>query len=526
MRIIFTSDTHGHVFPINYASNAHEKSGLFSIAAQLKGNNEIDGNTLVIDGGDSLQGTPLMSYYLSHMDEYELHPMAEGFKAMGTRYYTLGNHDFNFGYEAIKDYTDAMEATLVCANVVDKKGGLGIVRNVIQTLEDGTRVGITGAVTGYVNIWEQEKNLTYFEITDPVQALKKELEELKGKCDITVCIYHGGFEEDLTTGNKLSESEENQACRICRELDFDIILTGHQHMSVEGVSISGTYGVQPPDKAMSYCVLDVERDAQNGSGSKKNLASGSWRVESRLTAVEGQYADADKIKAEKSGFDKMNEALQVWLDEPIGCLEEEILPEQKLDAALNGSKVAALFNQVQLELTGADFSCTSLANDPLGLHKEITVRDVLGIYQFANTEEVKEVTGVDLKLSLERSAEYFDYDGASGDVRIADVFLQPKVEHYNYDYYAGLWYEFDLRRPVGDRVVTLKKLDGTPIAPDETYTLVTSNYRATGTGGYEAIGCAKTIRTYPEEMPDLVIDFVRRHSPVGDIVNSRFKCIY
>ena len=58
MRIIYTSDTHGHVFPVNYAKNCPESTGLFCIAAGI----QKDGNTLVIDGGDSLQGTPLLSY--------------------------------------------------------------------------------------------------------------------------------------------------------------------------------------------------------------------------------------------------------------------------------------------------------------------------------------------------------------------------------------------------------------------------------------------------------------------------------
>ncbi|MBE5843314.1 MAG: bifunctional metallophosphatase/5'-nucleotidase [Butyrivibrio sp.] len=528
MRIIFTSDTHGHVFPVNYATNKHENSGLFAIAAQMEGEKEKDGNTLVIDGGDSLQGTPLLAYYLSHMDEFELNPMAEGFNAMGLDYYTLGNHDFNFGYEAIRDFTNAMKATLICANVTDKRGDLGIKKHVIRTLEDGTRVGITGAVTGYVNVWEQEKNLTELEITDPVEALRTELSELEGKCDIKVCIYHGGFEEDLETGNLLSETDENQACKIIREMDFDIILTGHQHMAIEGVSISGTYGVQPPDKAMRYCVIDAEHiDGDEQKQMKgSTITSGGWSVVSWLIPVEEQYADYDKIQANNPGLKSMNDSLQVWLDEPIGCLENEIEPEQKLDAALHGSKVASLFNQVQLELTGADFSCTSLANDPLGLHKNITVRDILGIYQFANTEEVKEVTKAVIKEALERCAEYFTLDEKTGEVCISDVFLQPKVEHYNYDFYAGLEYEFDITRPVGDRVVVLKKLDGTELLDDVKYTLVTSNYRATGTGGYECIGNSKVIRSYTEEMPDLVIDYVKRNTPVGEIVNSRFKVRY
>ena len=507
MRIIFTSDTHGNLYPINYAKNMPENLGLFCMASQI----EKDENTLVIDGGDSLQGTPIMSYYLEHKDEYDFHPMAEGFNAMGLDYYTLGNHDFNFGYEAIADYVHSMDAELISANVEDISGGLDIKKSIIRTLPDGTRVGITAAVTGYVNVWEQKCNLEKFVVSDPIEALKVQYEELKDKCDITVCIYHGGFEENLETGALLSDTAENQACRISRELGFDILLTGHQHIPVEGVCIEGTYGVQPPAKALKYCVVDADKQ-ENG-----------YKISSKLIALESPGQRYEKIVQEHAFMDDLSVNLQKWLDIPVGGLAKEIEPEEKLDAALHGSKVAAIFNQVELDYTGADISCTSLANDPMGLKKEITVRDVLGIYQFANTVEVKEVTKETIKKALERSAEYFDYNKETGEVKVSDVFLQPKVEHYNYDYYAGLEYAFDISRPVGDRVVMLRKLDGTELEDGKTYTLATSNYRATGTGGYECIGSSKVFKSYSDEMPDLLIDYIRKNSPVEEIKNSKFS---
>jgi 2',3'-cyclic-nucleotide 2'-phosphodiesterase/3'-nucleotidase len=467
MKIFFTSDTHGNLYSINYAQNKPEAVGLFSVASLI----DKDENTLVIDGGDSLQGTPLMTYYLEHCDEYDFHPMAEGFKAMGLDYYTLGNHDFNFGYEAIADYVKYMDATLLSANVEDKGGQLNIKKNVIHVMPDGTRVGITAAVTGYVNVWEQKSNLEKLVVSDPLEALRTQYEELKDKCDITVAIYHGGFEENLTTGALLSETTENQACRISRELGYDILLTGHQHIPVEGVSIEGTYGVQPPAKAAKFCELDIKR------------TDDGLEITSKLVPTQVTNDRYQKIVEEHSFIDDLSYKIQKWLDQPIGSLAKEIEPEEKLYAALHGSKVAAIFNQVQLDYTGADFSCTSLSNDPLGLKKDITVRDVLGIYQFANTVEVKEVTKAVLKAALERCAEYFDYNNETGEVKVSEAFLAPKIEHYNYDYYAGLEYEFDLTRPVGDRVVVLRKMDGTKLSEDATYTLATSNYRATGTGG-------------------------------------------
>ena len=447
MRIIYTSDTHGHVFHVNYAKNCPESTGLFCIAAQIRK----DGNTLVIDGGDSLQGTPLLSYYLEHRQDYDFHPMAEGFNAMGLDYYTLGNHDFNFGYDAILDYAKAMKAVLVCANVEDLRGELGIQKHVVHVLEDGTRVGITGAVTGYVNVWEQKANLKDFVISDPVEALRSQYAALKDQCDITVAVYHGGFEEDLQTGRLLSETEENQACRVARELDFDILLTGHQHLSVPGVMIEGTWGVQPPDKAGRYCLLEAWRnERESGSQAESPKGEPRWKIRSELVDTQEPDDRYRKIEEDHAFMKDLTDKVETWLDQPIGCLEEAIPPEEKLEAALHGSKVAAIFNQVQLDYTGADFSCTSLANDPLGLDKEITVRDVLGIYQFANTVEVKEVTGSVIRKDLERCAEYFYLNEETGEVEISSVFLQPKVEHYNYDFYAGLDYAFDITRPVGE----------------------------------------------------------------------------
>ncbi len=507
MRIIFTSDTHGNLYTTNYAKNQPESIGLFAVASQM----EKDENTLVMDGGDSLQGTPLMTYYLEHRDEYDFHPMAEGFNAMGLDYYTLGNHDFNFGYDAIADYVKAMKATLICANVEDVSGGLDIKKHVYHTMPDGTKLGITAAVTGYVNVWEQKSNLEKFIVSDPLEALRTQYEELKDNCDITVAIYHGGFEEDLSTGKLLSETAENQACRISREMGFDILLTGHQHIAVEGVCIDGTYGVQPPARAAKFCQLDIKKTEQGLDISSKLVP---------LKETDDRYS---KIIAEHAFMDELSNRLQEWLDQPIGTLAKDIAPEPKIDAALHGSKVAAIFNQVQLDYTGADFSCTSLSNEPLGLKKEITVRDVLGIYQFANTVEVKEVTKDIIKTALERCAEYFDYNEETGEVKVSDIFLQPKIEHYNYDYYANLEYAFDVSRPVGNRVVMLRKLDGTELEDGKTYTLVTSNYRATGTGGYECIGKANVAKSFSDEMPDLLIGFIRKNSPVKEIVNSKLS---
>lgn len=552
LKIIFTSDTHGHLFPANYAAKCKENSGLLNIAHQI----EKDGNTLALDGGDTLQGTPLSQYYISHRNSCSFQPLAEGFNAMGCDYFTLGNHDFNFGYEVLKEYVNAMNATCLCANLTDLRGELGVKNHVIHVLENGLRIGLTGIVTDYVNIWEQEKNLSDLKITDAFGAAQREYEILRGRCDVCVCIYHGGFEEDLETGGRLTQSRENVACEIARKLGYDILLTGHQHIAMAGKDLHGTYAVQPPANAGKYISLEAvyekaeavrtagheecaeavdagkdKRNSKKGISATEEEKYGAKNDESCEKIKEGTDLDLEEapVWRPKSIFSEVVEvgnehdlqpfqkllpleiAVQAWLDVPVGMLTKEIPAEEKLDAALHGSQMADFFNKIQLEETGADFSCTSLGNIPVGLPRKVTMRDICTAYLFPNTLFVLEVDEPALRTALERCASYFEVE--NGVVCVSDDFLRPKAEHYNYDFYSGIRYTFDVRKPVGSRVVSLTKADGTPLG-DKKYRLVMNNYRAGGTGGYQIFETCPLLWRGEKEMPELIAGYIREHSPV------------
>lgn len=500
--IYFTSDTHGHVFPVNYAANTAEDSGLLNLACQI----EKGGDALYLDGGDSLQGTPFSQYCLAHPTACAAHPIAAAFNALKLDYFTLGNHDFNFGYEALKRYLCSMNAVCLCANLQDQKGELPFKAYAVHTLENGLRVGITGVVTDYVNVWEQPQNLAHLRITDALEAAGNTLALLRPQCDVCVCIYHGGFEEELATGRLLSSSSENLACKLARELKFDLLLTGHQHMAVAGVQLGGTWAVQPPANAGQYVRIEGRFDGARCRFSSALLPAGSSHPPQPYESL---------LPLEKK--------VQLWLDEPIGTLAQPIPPEEKLPAALQGSQVAALFNQVQLEATRADFSCTSLGNAPVGLASPVTMRGVTSAYLFSNTLVVLEVTEKALRAALERCAAYFALD--EGRPRVSDAFLLPKIEHYNYDFFAGLAYTFDLRRPVGSRVVRLARLDGSPLGPGP-FRLCTSNYRATGTGGYEALRECPVLWRGSVEMPELVARYIQSHSPVPRLHNAELEVVW
>ena len=474
LTIYFTSDTHGYLYPNNFASKQPRPMGLLSMSFPK------DGNTLVIDGGDTIQGSPLT--YFCKLNGREL-PVAQAMNARGYDYVTLGNHDFNNGYDYLKRHLDALNAKCLCANVEDLRGELPIASAAVHTLDNGLRVGLVGVVTDWVNRWEKPENLTELQVSDPFEAARKAIESLEA--DVIVGIYHGGVEKDLTTGRLLSKTDENIACRLCEELHIDLLLTGHQHIPMADRQWHGTHIVQTPCNAASYVKVTLEEDG----------------FHSELCTVPDTCPLSD---AETALWTELN----TWLDTPIGRLSEAIWPAEKLDMAMNGSSIADFFNTVQLWASGADVSCAALGNELRGFDSSVTVRDVVASYVYSNTLVVLEVTGHVLKLALEQCARYFAVQ--DGQVRIAESFLSPKVAHYNYDYFAGIDYVFDLQKPEGERVVSLTR-GGQPVQPEDKLTLVMCDYRATGAGDFDFYCDCPRVRDIQTEVSELILNYLVEH---------------
>ena len=488
LRIYYTSDTHGFFSPVDYATGGSADSGL----ANCMNNFRRDGNTLVIDGGDTLQGSPFTYWLYSQRRSGDCVP-AKLLNLGGYNFVTLGNHDFNYGKAELERFLDTLDAKCLCANV---EGIRGVEKTAVITLENGLRIGLTGVVTQYVKHWETPDNLSGIEITDAFSAADAALDELKAqKPDICICIYHGGFENDLATGKVLSVTGENQGWRICQELDFDVLLCAHQHMQVENLCVSGTYTCQPPDKARQYITMDVAVDDH-----------GRISAQSRLCA-----AGCTPLPAAAEYLAPLERETAQWLDTPVGHLDTPLLPKPPLEMAAHGSLIANFFNQVQLEASGADISSTSLANTVKGFAQDVTIRDVVSTYIFPNTLVTLRVDRRVLKAAMERCAEYFSL--ADGRLEVSGSFLHPIVQHFNYDYFAGVSSVFDLRRPVGERVVSIK-YRGEELPDGKPLTLCMNNYRASGAGGYEVYRECEVVREQPTEISELIIAYIDKHRSI------------
>ena len=479
LTIYFTSDTHGYLYPNDFTNKQPRNMGLLSMRF------EKDENTLIIDGGDTIQGSPLT--YFCKQKGLEL-PVASAMNDRLYDYVTLGNHDFNNGYDYLLRHLKKLNARCLCANVQDKKGLLPIEAAAVHVLGNGLRVGLVGIVTDWVNRWEKAENLTDLAVGDPFEAARAAIAALE--CDVLVGIYHGGVERDLSSGKLLSQTDENIACRLCEELPFDLLLTGHQHIAMANQQWNGVHIVQTPCNSAAYVKVEMDEDKHFHSQLITPPAS---------TAL---------TKAQDDLWSKLN----AWLDTPIGKLSAPLWPGDKLEMALKGSGIADFFNRVQLWASGADVSCAALGNEVRGFDSSVTVRDVVASYIYSNTLVVLEVTGEILKLALEQCARYFCRE--EGDkVCIAESFLRPKEAHYNYDYFSGVDYVFDLTRPEGERVVSLKR-NGRDVLPEDKLSLVMCDYRATGAGDFDFYCACPRIREIQTEVSELILNYLFEHPMV------------
>ncbi|WBW49365.1 5'-nucleotidase C-terminal domain-containing protein [Peptoniphilus equinus] len=472
MKLFYTSDVHGSYFATDYTSRDSLPTGLISMIRNVNAD-------VKIDGGDTLQGNAL-SYFLAERSDFAVH--GKIFTALGYDYIALGNHDFNFGYDGLKAFLSTAPQA-ICANLVDQRGELSVAPYVIVH-HQGCTYGITSVVTDWVTIWDKD-NLEGLTITDPFEAAKAMHAKLS-RCDVTLLIYHGGYERDLATDTLLETTGENIGCQLIDELDYDMVLTAHQHQFTPGQWRNHSFTLQNQANAQSAFLIDINR-------SQDDLA-----IDSTPCTVQGI--------ATLPSFDGLNDQVQNYLDQPLATLSRDYLPEDHLTMALHGSDLANLINKILLTYFDADVSLVAFANDITGLKRDLTIRDVLNTYKFTNLLEVVTIDVATLKAAINHNIDYVLKDGDH--FKINPKYVLPKVEHYNFDFFYGV--DYTVNYDATPRVSTLYK-DGRPLDDKDTLRLLINSYRKSGAGGFSMYTDLPVVATSDKDVVELLINYFKQH---------------
>ena len=192
--ILATSDLHGNIIGYSYEDNKESSNnGMARVYTYVQEERKEHPNLLLIDGGDTIQGT-IMTDDLYNKNPELKHPVMEAMNYMGYDVMTLGNHEFNWGIQTMKAIMKQAKFPVLAANVKDRKGNYvtGLGHTIIK--RDGVKIAIIGVVTPNVPIWDGGKEGIEEHTYEAASvAVAREIAKIGNKADVIVVSAHMGL---------------------------------------------------------------------------------------------------------------------------------------------------------------------------------------------------------------------------------------------------------------------------------------------------------------------------------------------
>jgi 2',3'-cyclic-nucleotide 2'-phosphodiesterase/3'-nucleotidase len=526
--ILSTTDMHGHIFPIDYYTNEYDNVGIAKVATLVKQARKDDPDLLLLDSGDTIQGTPL-EYLHNKRNNTPPDPMMLTMNALKYDAMAVGNHEYNFGLKVLEKARSEAKFPWLSANTYDVGTSTTHYKPYIVKEVQGVKIGILGLTTPGIPYWENKPNYEGLEFHETVGEAKKWVHVLRDneKVNVVVIAMHMGIEEDLRTGipNPSSVPNENAAIAIARQVSgVDVILMGHTHRDVPSLIVEGRM-LQPDgvlvqfgDRLLTQANRWASHLARVDLYLEKDI-SGRWQVSAKsartIPVTEKTEIDPEIAKLGEP-YDKETQA---WLGRNIGESSDELSAE---GCRFKDTAIIDLIQRVQLEAGKADVSMAACFNPTAHISKgAVTVRDIAGLYEYENTLVTVELTGQQLKDALEHSTRYFkDYQPGKSLNDLVDT----RIPGYNFDVAEGVTYDIDLTKPIGQRIQNLK-FKGQPLSMTQKLRVVTNNYRVNGGGGFTMYKNAPVLYRSSAEVRELIIDWVERNRTVPAEPSNNWRIV-
>ncbi|MEU2391652.1 5'-nucleotidase C-terminal domain-containing protein [Streptomyces sp. NPDC007369] len=541
--VMGTTDLHGNVFNWDYFTDkefddkAHNDVGLAKISTLVNRVRAEKGrcNTLLIDAGDTIQGTPL-SYYYAKVDPITarrgpVHPMAQAMNAIGYDAAALGNHEFNYGIPVLRKFQEQCGFPLLGANALDAKSLWPAfppysMHRLRTPHGRDVKVAVLGLTNPGIAIWDRahvQGKMTFPGLEEQAAKYVPKLRSMGA--DVVIVSAHSGSSGTSSYGDQLPYIE-NAAGLVAEQVPgIDAILVGHAHTEIPEYRVknkaTGKDVVlsEPLKWGQRLTLFDFELTWARGSWS---VAKVSARVLNSNTVEE----DPEIVRLLSDEHRKVVE----YVNQVIGTSTQAM---SSADGPVKDVPIIDLINHVQAEtvkgaLAGTEWaslpvlsqaSCFSrTAVIPAG---KVTLRDAAGLYPFENTLEARVLTGAQLKEYLEYSARYFVQTAPDAAVDPAKLTNAEGIPDYNYDAVYGLAYDIDIAQPRGSRITGLS-FQGRPVDPQARFVLAVNNYRASGGGAFPHVPQAKQVWANSDEIRNTIISWVRAK---GTVDPSQFASV-
>jgi 2',3'-cyclic-nucleotide 2'-phosphodiesterase/3'-nucleotidase len=265
--IAATTDVHGRLRGWDYYANAPDTlRGLARAATIVDSLRKVHpGRVVLVDGGDMLQGNPL-TFVAARVSADTVSPVVAAMNAMHYDAAAIGNHEFNYGVDLLDRAAAQAAFPFLSANSYRPDGrpaykGWQIVER------EGVRIGIVGATTPGVMVWDRDNVRGRVEVRDVVPEVRAAVSAARAAgADVVVVVAHSGLDEPASYDTvSTGVPSENVSARLAREVSgIDLIVVGHSHGQVADTVIGSTLLVQPKNWATSVAVAHLEAERANG----------------------------------------------------------------------------------------------------------------------------------------------------------------------------------------------------------------------------------------------------------------------
>jgi 5'-nucleotidase len=449
-------------------------------------------NTLFLLSGDFL--SPSVASRL-----FKGKQMIAALNAAGLDIATLGNHEFDFGPEVLRERMKESRFAYTVANVFDRRSGKpfgGASRYIIRELE-GVRVALFGLLLSETASVSGPGPDVRFE--DPIKVGKQLSRELRRQgADLIIALTHLPMREDK---------------RLAAEADVDLIVGGHEHELLESVA-GRTLITKMGSDARNLGRIDlhlVRVASRRSRGSARNRASrrSRFRLEStdlQAIPVTEKISSDPTVAAVVAEYEQqLNSSLSEVIGKTAVVLEARASVIRRGESNL-GNFLADAYKQAM----GADCALVNsggIRSDATYGPGDLTKRDILSILPFENTLVKVRLTGAHIKRLLENGVSV----AGEEDGRFPQV--------------SGLSFTYDRRRPVGSRVTNIE-LGGKVVEQGATYTMAANAYGLGGGDGYDFKGAEVLVK--PEEgpvEPDVVMEAIKKLGTISPKVEGRIKSL-
>src|ERR1019366_7912791 len=380
--LLATTDLHGNLLPVDYVTGQPVARGLAKIATLIRDARAGNANTLLIDCGDTIQGTPLEGVYQSiartGADPAGRRPAAPPAGGPPMRALNL-RRDAEFPWISAN--------TTLAARGAEREFAAYIVKTV-----GAVKVAVIGITTPASPMWERPENLGAYRFVPPIEVVRTVVAKLRReeRPDAIVVAAHSGLGRNLQTG-AAEEPAENVVYQLAEQIpELDAIVFGHSHAQLEGELVGKVLLGQPKNGGASLGRIDFTLDRR---------PAGGWMVvskRSRLIPVTQQTAAAPDLMAMAKPYE---EAAERYLNTPVARSARELSAARGRE---EDTAVVDLVQRVQLYYAKADVSFTALYNPEVRIPQgQVTVRQIAALYPYDNELLAIQGTGKMVKDALE-----------------------------------------------------------------------------------------------------------------------------